>query len=153
MNKDEYISRYGEEYYLNYREKCKLYSKTHKAQIDIKNKTWRDNNKKRHYQSTKICRENNPEWNLSRICSDLHAVENYEIAAAVNFKGWILHHRLELHSDYSLRYSKDALIKIGLYYHRPANELVFLPVKEHVNIHMKARNIWYNEHKGMPYGK
>lgn len=153
MNKEEYINRYGEEYYLKYREKCRHYCVEHRAQINSKSKAWRDNNKERHYQATRICRGNNPTWNLNRICADLHLVENYEKAVADDFKGWILHHRLELHNDCSLRYSKTALIKIGLYYHRPANELIFVPVKEHVNMHWRARKIWYKEHKGIPYGK
>ena len=151
MTKKEYIDKYGEDYYLKYREKCQHYCTTHRAQINSMAKAWRDNNKESHYQATKRYRKNNRTWNLNRLCTDLHLVENYEKAVADNFKGWILHHRLELHNDYSLRYSREALIKIGLYYHRPANELIFVTVKEHVNMHGRARKIWNKEHKGIPY--
>lgn len=168
MTKQEYIDRYGIEVYKAHIEKRRLYYKEHKEhclemnkryilqnkeKVDAKNKHWRDNNKEHHYQSTKKCREKNIEWNLNRICTDLHSVENYELAAADKFKGWILHHRYELHSDYSLRYSKEALIKIDLYYHRPPEELIFVPVKEHVAMHAKTRKIWNEEHKGVAYGK
>lgn len=154
MKKEEYISRYGEEWYIKYLEKCKHYRIVHRKRINSKSKEWRDNNnKQRHYRATKICRKNNLAWNLNRICTDLSLVENYEKTVADKFKGWILHHRLELHNDCSLRYSKAALVKIGLYYHRPANELIFVPVKEHVNMHWQARKIWDKEHKGIPYGK
>lgn len=168
MNKQEYIDRYGIEsyeavkerrrlFYKEHREYCleqnKRYALQNKDKVNAKNKCWRDNNKERHYQSTKKCRDSNIEWNLNRICTNLHAVENYKLAAADKFKGWILHHRFELHSDYSLRYSKEALIRIGLYYHRPPEELIFMPVKEHVTIHGRARRIWNTEHKGVAYGK
>jgi hypothetical protein len=168
MTKQEYIDRYGIEVYKAHIEKRRLYYKEHKEhclemnkrytlqnkeKVDEKNKHWRDNNKERHYQSTKKCREKNIEWNLNRICTDLRSVENYELAVADKFKGWILHHRFELHSDYSLRYSKEALIKIDLYYHRPPEELIFVPVKEHVAMHAKTRKLWNEEHKGVAYGK
>lgn len=168
MTKQEYIDRYGIEVYEEYKQKRRLYYKENKEhylemnkrytlqnkeKVDAKNKRWRDNNKEHHYQSTKKCREKNIEWNLGRICTDLHSVENYELASADNFNGWILHHRLELHPDYSLRYSKNALVKIDLYYHRPPEELIFVPVGEHVAMHAKTRKIWNEEHKGVAYGK
>ena len=67
-------------------------------------------------------------------------IENYEQAKADNFKGWHCHHRLELHPDGSIRFTKESLIKLDLYTNRPANELIFLTSKEHTKMHGKNRH-------------
>ena len=72
-------------------------------------------------------------------CDDIESVENYEKAKADDFRGWDCHHRLETHtSDGDKRviniYKKE-LIALGMYFYRPANELIFLTRKEHNRLH------------------
>lgn len=85
-----------------------------------------------------------------RYCKDIENVENYQRALADNFKGWHCHHRLETHnSDGELRLvniSAAELLALGMYYNRPAEELIFLPESEHHSLHSKG------EHNAM-YGK
>ena len=74
-------------------------------------------------------------YHLKQYCKDYQNIENYEKAKADNFKGWHCHHRLETHTPDGKRrevdISMDELITLGMYYNRPANELIFLTVKEH----------------------
>ena len=73
--------------------------------------------------------------NFKRYCKDYENIENYQKALADNFKGWECHHRLETHNSDGERrlvdITKKELIALGMYYHRPAEELIFLTVKEH----------------------
>lgn len=71
---------------------------------------------------------------------DPSSIENYEKAIADKDATWVCHHKLELRDDYLN--TTDDLIKMGLYYHRPAEELIFLTRKEHNHIHNmnKVRN-------------
>ena len=71
---------------------------------------------------------------------DYEQIENYEKAKADNFKGWHCHHRLELHPDGSIRFTRESLIKLDLYINRPANELIFLTREEHNKLH--GANRW-----------
>ena len=70
-----------------------------------------------------------------RYCSDIENVENYQKAKADNFKGWDCHHRLETHTSDGERrlidISHKELKALGMYYHRPASELIFLTSREH----------------------
>lgn len=70
-------------------------------------------------------------------------IENYELAKADNFKGWKIHHKLETHDENgNLRdeaISALELKKKGLYYWRPASELIFLTNSEHTKLHNKNR--------------
>lgn len=70
-----------------------------------------------------------------RYCKDIENVENFEKAAADNFKGWQLHHILETHNSDGERRLVDItaseLVKLGMYYNRPAEELIFLTSREH----------------------
>lgn len=85
--------------------------------------------------------------------TDIENVENYEKAKADNFNGWELHHRLETHNSDGERrlvdITREELITLDMYYNRPANELIFLPIKEHVSLHMKGkkRGVMSEEHK------
>lgn len=71
---------------------------------------------------------------------DPSSIENYEKAIADKDNTWVCHHKLELRDDYLN--TTDDLIKMGLYYHRPAEELIFLTRKEHLHRHNtnKVRN-------------
>lgn len=63
-------------------------------------------------------------------CEDISKIENYDKAIADNEK-WLCHHRLGI----ELNKSGEELQEIGLYYNRPASELIFLTRKEHRKIH------------------
>ena len=62
-------------------------------------------------------------------------IENYDKASAVDFKGFVLHHRRE-EEGYTMKQLKE----MGLYYRRPASELIFLTYKEHAEKHKKHKN-------------
>ena len=70
-------------------------------------------------------------------CEQLELVENYAAAKADDFQGWDIHHRLEIKPD-GTRVSRQELIDHGLYYGRPASELVFMRHGEHIALHMNC---------------
>ena len=76
-------------------------------------------------------------------CDDIENVENYEKAKVDDFKGWNCHHRLETHNSDGERrlvdISRDELIALGMYWYRPANELVFMTESEHHCLHNKGK--------------
>ena len=73
--------------------------------------------------------------NFERFCKCYEDIENYQKAKADNFKGWDCHHRLETHNSDGERRLVDITVAelkaLGMYYNRPANELVFLRKGEH----------------------
>ena len=78
---------------------------------------------------------------LKNYCSEpLELVENYQQAEADGFKGWCIHHRLEIQPD-GTRVSAKELIDQNLYYGRPASELVFMRREEHISLH------WLGKHR------
>lgn len=72
-------------------------------------------------------------------CKNCENIENFEKAKKDNFKGWNCHHRLETHNSDGERRPVDITQKelkaLGMYYNRPANELIFLTVSEHRKLH------------------
>lgn len=66
-------------------------------------------------------------------------IENYELATKDNLDGWHIHHRLELHPDCTVRFTRQSLIKLNLYYDRPPSELIWLRETEHNQIHHKGK--------------
>ena len=70
-----------------------------------------------------------------QYCKEPEKIENYQKAKKDNFKGWHCHHRLETHTSDGIRRDIDIshrdLIALGMYYNRPASELIFLPASEH----------------------
>lgn len=62
-------------------------------------------------------------------------IENYELAKADNFKGWLIHHRLELTLDGEFAHTPDELKRLNMYYNRPAFELIWIPLEIHSAIH------------------
>ena len=72
---------------------------------------------------------------FERYCKDYKNIENYEKALADDFVGWHCHHRLETHTSDGERrlidITQKELIALNMYYHRPAEELIFLPRSEH----------------------
>ena len=77
-------------------------------------------------------------------CKDYENIENYEKAKADNFKGWNCHHRLETHNSDGERrtviITAAELKALGMYWHRPADELIFMKESEHKSLHKKGEN-------------
>ena len=88
--------------------------------------------------------------NFEKFCKEPEKIENYEKAKADNFKGWDCHHRLETHTPDGKRrdvdISVEELISIGMYFDRPAYELVFLPSSEHISLHKKGKTYFKGKH-------
>ena len=82
----------------------------------------------------------NQTYNWRALCKDsLDQIENYQQALAEDFKGWCIHHRLEIQQD--KRVSMQELKDKGLYFHRPASELIFMRKQEHHSLHNKGRTL------------
>ena len=85
-----------------------------------------------------------------RYCSDIDNVENFEKASADNFKGWHCHHRLETHNSDDERrpidITADELKALGMYYNRPASELIFLTAAEHKSLHNEGNKYFLGKH-------
>ena len=78
--------------------------------------------------------------NWKSYCSEpLELVENYKQAEADGFEGWCMHHRREIKLDGTIVSAKE-LIDHGLYFGRPASELVFMKVCEHSTLHSKGKH-------------
>ena len=81
---------------------------------------------------------------FERYCKDYQNIENYEKALADNFKGWACHHRLETHTSDGVRrlvdISVEELQALGMYYKRPASELIFMKHSEHTSLHDEGEN-------------
>lgn len=81
---------------------------------------------------------------VKRYCREpLENIENYEAAINDTENIWHCHHRLE--TDKGI--SRDELITLGLYYDRPASELIFLTKSEHHRIHIQGDKNYFHEHK------
>lgn len=165
MNKEEYIKRYGIEGWehhlvisrewnkrnkerhknstLECRRKNPEYYKVKSDENNIKyselKKRWRQEHSiKINYKNRPILKylKNTITRKFKKYCCDaLCQVENYYIALQDNFKGWCIHHRLELHPDGSVRYTSKSLKELDLYYNRPFTELIFLRNGEHTRLH------------------
>ena len=74
-------------------------------------------------------------------------IENYELAKADNFKGWICHHR---NGEY---FPRDWLIKNNMYFNRKdPHEFKFVTISEHAKINHHDGKVLKGEANGM-YGK
>ena len=69
-------------------------------------------------------------------CEDLSLIENYYKAIADATQTWHCHHRGEVLP--CGRFSVSDLKKFGLYFNRPASELIFLTHSEHRSLHLKG---------------
>ena len=83
--------------------------------------------------------------NFKYYCKDYENIENYQKAKADDFKNWEVHHRLETHNSDGERrlvdITADELKALGMYYNRPAEELIFIPIYEHSRLHMKGKHL------------
>ena len=83
---------------------------------------------------------------LSLYCKDDPSlIENYEQAINDKTQTWHCHHRRE--KDYS----RDELIARNEYYHRPADELIFLTPIAHAEFHQDDHKGWEKGHE--PWNK
>ena len=84
-------------------------------------------------------------YNFKRYCKNYQDIENYEKAKVDDFIGWHCHHRLETHTPDGKRRVVDIPYKelkaLGMYYNRPAEELIFLTTREH-NAFKKGQTAW-----------
>lgn len=82
---------------------------------------------------------------------DFSKIENYEKAVADKTQIWHLHHRLETHKykdrnrkEWIKRdenVSREELQAFGLYYNRPAEELIFVTHSEHRRLHNEGQQL------------
>ena len=71
-----------------------------------------------------------------RYCSeDVSLIENYQQAIADQTKMWDIHHRQECDENGRTLFTKKQLIDMGLYFNRPASELVFVTKSMHKKLH------------------
>ena len=83
------------------------------------------------------------EYYLKQYCiEDFSLIENYELAINDDTQIWECHHRKEI----ELKLSGKQLDELGLYFNRPANELIFLTKSEHRSLHHKGKHL-SEEHK------
>ena len=75
--------------------------------------------------------------NVKGFCKDdLSLIENYEIAVNDKENVYDCHHRKGLDENMSMKELKS----LGLYWHRPAEELIFLTHSEHASLHSTGRH-------------
>lgn len=72
-------------------------------------------------------------------CEDISKIENYDKAVADKTQSWHCHHKVEILPCGN--FTPKDLKKYGLYYHRPANELVFLTLSQHTAVHNSHRYV------------
>ena len=74
--------------------------------------------------------------NAKRFCSeDIALIENYQQAISDEEKMWDIHHRRESDSEGRTLFTGKQLIDMGLYFKRPASELIFLTKSMHKKAH------------------
>lgn len=150
----EKIKESCKRYYYSHQERIKIYrnlrkdiSKEYQVEYQKKNrerinqlsKEWCAKNKEKRaaiskkYNETHITKKRGLQH---YCCEDVSCIENYSEAMKDNLHGWDIHHKLETRG---FGYTWKELIMLGLYYDRPANELIFLKHDEHLNLHKTFR--------------
>ena len=134
----------------------KEYHERHKTEISLKSKKHREENQEYiiNYRKTHKERARETGRKYSRevqhkycIKGQERLVENYEQALAEDFENWSRHHKLETHnSDGEKRLvplTSRELKALGVYYNRPAEELIWLRTEEHRRLHHRfTRKDW-----------
>lgn len=73
-------------------------------------------------------------------CSDeISLIENYHEAIADEERRWEIHHRKECDSEGRTLFTMKQLIEMGLYFRRPASELIFVTRSMHWKMHRELR--------------
>ena len=93
------------------------------------------------------------EYMAKRYCSeDISLIENYQQAISDKERTWDIHHRRECDSEGRTLFTGKQLIEMGLYFNRPAAELMFVTRAMHKKLHREQmENIGKN--LGKKYGK
>ena len=84
-----------------------------------------------------------------RYCSeDISLIENYKQAITDQTRTWDIHHRRECDSEGRTLFTGKQLIEIGLYFKRPAAELIFVTRAMHWKLHRELyEKSWKNGRK------
>ena len=94
---------------------------------------------------------------FEKYCKEYENIENYQKAKADDFIGWECHHRLETHNSDGKRrlvdITAEKLTSIGMYYNRPAYELIFMKHCEHRSLHSKGKSLSEETKKKMSEAK
>lgn len=81
------------------------------------------------------------ETQAKKFCKDdISRIENYDKAIADTTQTWVCHHKLGLTLDGEFAHSRDELKRLGMYFHRPYFELIFLTQSEHKQIHQTGKH-------------
>ena len=146
MTKAEMIERYGIEWYEEQKRKAVESHRTKEFTEYCRN-FHRNRYKDPEVRARRLAQNEANRKGKYVVGGRIDLVENYERAKNDNFEGWCLHHRIQLHPDGSTRYTKTSLLKLGLYYRRPPEELIWLTNEEHGRMHAAARNMQKNSSK------
>ena len=80
------------------------------------------------------------EYKAKWYCSeDISLIENYKQAISDQTKTWDIHHRRECDENGITLFTGKQLIEMGLYFKRPASELVFVTRAMHCKLHRELR--------------
>ena len=90
------------------------------------------------YKVKQMCRE-----------GELEKIENYEQAMNDKENTWVCHHRLELTMDGEFANYKKDLIRMGMYWHRPYFELIFMTKSDHMRMHSHVQPVTNESKKKM----
>ena len=82
------------------------------------------------YKVKQMCRE-----------GEIEKIENYEQAMADKEHTWVCHHRFELTMDGEFANYRKDLIRMGMYYNRPAFELIFMTKTDHMKMHAHVQPV------------
>lgn len=77
-------------------------------------------------------------------CESLSKIQNYTRAIKDTTQTWDCHHRAEILPCGT--YSRDQLKATGIYYNRPASELIFLTRSQHISLHNTVRSPMKGKH-------
>lgn len=73
---------------------------------------------------------------VKSICDRYTEIENYEVAVNSPVK-YVCHHRREVQNGVQI-WTKDELIKVGQYFKVEPEDLIFMPMSEHISLHKNA---------------
>lgn len=90
------------------------------------------------YKVKQMCRE-----------GELEKIENYEQAINDKEHTWVCHHRLELTMGGEFANYRKDLIRMGMYWHRPYFELIFMTKSDHMKMHSHVQPVSKESKKKM----
>lgn len=153
MKKQEFIEKYGEEAYKRCLEQQRQWREQHKEERKQYQKQYQKQYYKQYYkqyreEKREYYQQYYKQWQRKKKCmfaycvpEEVEQIENYELAKADDFKGWHIHHRLEcVETGAVVNSTRQDLIDWGIYYNRPASELIFLTNSEHRFLHSRKKN-------------